>query len=83
MLQAIIYYVTLDTRFSRVFSHHFVLLNHFRHGIKVSIPFYLLSSLKDSIKGIREKTIANPPLHEGLMLLIYKHIKSPFNWEIS
>ena len=38
--------------------------------------FYLLSSITTRINGVREKTLANRPLHEGLMLLIYEHIKA-------
>lgn len=69
------YYITLDSWFTRIFSHHFFLLNHFRYGIKISIPLYLYTSLNSSINGIRENVVTNPPLHDGLMLLIYEYIK--------
>ena len=41
VLRVIIEYISLDSRFDRIIMHHFVLLNHFRHGIKISFPFYL------------------------------------------
>lgn len=51
-----------------VHVYHFPLLNHIRHGERVNFPFYLLSSLHLNIeKG------ASPPLHQGLMLALYKH----------
>lgn len=49
VLRAIIEFITLDTRFDRVKTHHFVLLNHFRHGIKISFHFYLFTSLSKNI----------------------------------
>lgn len=47
--------------------YHFPLLNHIRHNERIDFPFYLLSSLQINIeKGV------GPPLHQGLMLSIYK-----------
>lgn len=51
-----------------VHVYHFPLLNHIRHGERINFRFYLLSSLKRSIeKG------TSPPLHQGLMLTLYKY----------
>jgi hypothetical protein len=43
VLKVIMEYITLDGHFTRVFNHHFVLLNKFGHNNIVSIPQYLLS----------------------------------------
>ena len=55
VLRVIIEYISLDSRFDRIRTHHFVLLNHFRHGVKIYVPFYLFTSMS---KGIvfQEKT---------------------------
>lgn len=37
-------YLTLDGRFSRIYGHHFVIMNHFRYGVKISFSFYLMSA---------------------------------------
>ena len=49
VLSVIIEYISLDTRFNMVRTHHFVLLNHFRHGIKISFPFYLFTFMSKGI----------------------------------
>ena len=59
-----------------MYLYHFVFLNHFRHNVKIYIYIYLYSSLKNSINGVRDHIISNPPLHDGLMLLIYEDIKA-------
>ncbi len=41
VLRIIIEYISLDPRIDRIRMHHFVMLNHFRNGIKISFPFYL------------------------------------------
>lgn len=53
-----------------------MLLNHLRHDMKVSIPFYLHVSINENINGYREKNIANLALHEGLLVLIYEYFKA-------
>lgn len=49
VLWVVIEYISLDNRFDCVRTHHFVLLNHFRHGIKISFPFYLFTSMSKAI----------------------------------
>ena len=72
----IISYRTLDTRHDKIRTHHFVILNHFRDGIKIFIPFYLFFSTNKNIMGFKKKVYANPAFHEGLLLLIYEHFKA-------
>lgn len=70
----IMHYFTLEGRFSIVYSYHFMLLNHLCHKVLVSFPFYLLLSMENSIENHRK----NPKkviLHEGLMNLMFSHIK--------
>lgn len=43
-------YITLDGRFMRAYGHHSVLLNHFHHGEKVSLPYQLACSMDHTIK---------------------------------
>lgn len=76
VLHVIVYYVTLDEIFSWVSTHHFIILNPFMHAIKISISFYLYTSMNDNIHGIRDRVFTNPLMHEGLMLLIYEYFKS-------
>ena len=35
VLRILIEYVTLNPRFDRIRTHHFLFLNHFRHGVKI------------------------------------------------
>ena len=49
MLFVIIEYLTLDGIFTKLYSYHFMLANHFRHGIRINFPFYLRQSLGLSI----------------------------------
>lgn len=76
VLRIIIEYFTLDPKFDRIRSHHFVILNHFRHSVKISFPFFLFTSMSRSIEGFKNKPINNPALHEGLLLLVYEFLKS-------
>lgn len=57
-------------------THYFVLLNHFRHDIKISFPYYLFTSMSKAISRFKKKPSMNPALHEGLLLLIYEHFKA-------
>lgn len=66
-------YFTSDGSFTRVYGHHFVLLNHFCHGIKVSLPFYLMSSLRANFRDHKKNPIKFPILHEELLVLIDSH----------
>ena len=56
--------------------HHFILLNHFRHGIKISFTFYHFTSMSKGIEGFKRKPTANPTLHKGLLLLVYEYLKT-------
>ena len=75
-LRVFIEYISLDTRFDSVKIDHFVLLNHFRHGIKNVFPFYLFTSIRKGIEVFKKKPITNPTLHEGFLLLVYKYPKT-------
>lgn len=50
---------------------HFVILNHFRHDKRVSLPYYLFRSLNN-----HSKNPSNSVLHCRLLLLIYEHCKT-------
>ena len=76
VLRAIIEYITLDPRFDWAHTHHFVLLNHFRHSRKNYFPFYLLMSMTKVVESFKRKPNVNPTLHEGLLLLIYENFKA-------
>lgn len=69
VLKVLMQYLSLDGCFTRMYGHHFVLLNDFRHKSKISFPFYLWSLLDSSIKDHR-KNHKSLILDEGLMLLI-------------
>lgn len=71
VLNTIMEYITVEGRFSRAHTYHFVLLNHFRHDKKVSLPYYLFRSLNK-----HSKNPSSPVLHCGLLLLIYEHCKT-------
>lgn len=74
VMTTIMKYVTLDGRYKRAHSYHFVLLCHFCHKIRVSLPYYILQSVCLSIsKDIKKEK--KPILHEGLILLIIEYIK--------
>lgn len=49
VLFATISYITLDERFTRAYGHHFMVLNHFCHGDKVSFSYYLACSMDHTI----------------------------------
>lgn len=50
VLKVLMQYFSMDGRFTRFFGHDFVMLNHFRHNVKISFSFYLLSSINANIK---------------------------------
>lgn len=64
----------MEGHFTRAHTYHFVLLNHFRHEKRVSLPYYLFRSLSRSLNK-HNKNPSNPVLHYGLILLIYEHYK--------
>ena len=76
VLWDIIEFISLDTRFDRVRTHHFVLLNHFCYGVQVSFSLYLFSSMNKNISGYKKEPSANPALHEGLLLLLFEYFKA-------
>lgn len=76
VLKILIEYITLDPRFDRIRTHHFVLLNHFRHGIKISFPFYLYTSMSKNIEGFKKLPVKNLALHKGLLLMVYEFLKT-------
>jgi hypothetical protein len=69
-------YITLDGHFTRLFGHHFVLLNHCGHHTRVSIPHYFLCFLSTSIDDHRENLDKCLVLHEGFLVLIEENFKS-------
>lgn len=75
MAEFIMRYITLNGRYASIFSYHFTILNYFRHGKIISIPFYLASSLENSLEKHLENP-NNPVLHEGLIVLIMEYTKS-------
>ena len=76
VLCIVIEYITLDPRFDRVQTHHFVLLNHFWHASKISFPYYLLTSMSNAVSSFKKNLTVNPALHEGFLLLIHEHFKA-------
>ena len=76
VLRVIIEYISLDSSFDRIRMHHFILLNNFRHGIKISFPFYLFTFMSKGIEGFKKKPTTNPSLHKGLLLLVYEYLKT-------
>lgn len=76
VLFAIMHYVTLDGRFTKVYGYHFVLLNHFKYDEKFNIPYFLLCSMNATIKAHKENPKGDTDMHQGLMVLIYVHLKA-------
>ena len=76
VLRVVIEYITLDPRFDRACTHHFVILNHFWHNVRISFPYYLLTSMRKAVESFKKKPITNLALHEGLLLLIHEHFKA-------
>lgn len=66
-------YLTLDCHSTRVYGHHFVIMNHFRHGVKMSFLFYLMSILRANFNDHKKNPSKFPILHEGLLVLIDSH----------
>lgn len=76
VVRVVIEYITLDPRFDRARTHHFILLNHFWRSRKISFPFYLLTYLNKVVVSFKKNPSNNLVLHEGLFLLIYDHFKA-------
>lgn len=73
--EELMYFITLEGRFSVVNAYHVILLNHFCHKKRISFPYYLLVSLDSGLKDHKKNT-KNHVLHVGLILLIYEYAKS-------
>ena len=68
-------YLTLEGRFGICYYYHFPLLNHFRNRDFISIPFFLLHSLKDMVVDVREKKSKGlnfTIIHQGLIFRLYQ-----------
>ena len=57
-------------------GHYFMLVNHFRHGIRINLPFYLRQSLGNSILAFQNDLNGDHIFYEGLMVLIMNLPKS-------
>lgn len=68
-------HLTVDGRFTKIYNYHFAILNHFHHGAKISLPFYLASSLNESLTDYAKNPNSYPIAHKGLILLIFEHLK--------
>lgn len=75
MLRVLMEFLIVDGRFTKVYNYHFAILNHFCHGFKISLPFYLASSLNEILADHEKKPKSYPIAHQGLILLIYEHLK--------
>lgn len=76
LLKVIMNYLTLDGHYTRVYGHHFVILNHFCHGVNMSFPFYLMSALRANFSDHCKNSTKFPILHEILLVLIDAHFSS-------
>lgn len=76
LLKVIMNYLTLDGHYTRVYGHHFVILNHFRHGVRMSFPFYLMLALRANFSDHHKNPSKFPILHEGLLVLIDAHFRA-------
>ena len=52
-----------------------MLVNHFRHGVRINFPFYLIQSLDGTIMSLENDPNGDHACHEGLMVLIMKVLK--------
>lgn len=75
VLFVLIKYTTLDGHFSKIYGHHFMLVNHFMHGVRINFPFYLMQSLDGSILSLQNDPNGDHACHEGLMDLIMNVLK--------
>lgn len=72
----VIEYLTLDDRFTKIFGYHFMLVNYFRHRVRLNLPFYLRQSLGTTILAIQNDPEGGHACHEGLMVLVMNLLKS-------
>ena len=76
VLFSLIEYVTLDGCFTKICGHHFMLVNHFRHGLRIDFPFYLCQSLGSTNLTLSNDLEGDHAFHEGLMVLIINLLKA-------
>ena len=76
MVFVIIEYLTLDGQFIKIYGHHFMLVNHFRHGIRINLSFYLRQYLGNSSMAFQNDPDGDHVCHEWLMVLIMNLLKS-------
>lgn len=76
MLFVIMEYLTRDGQFTKLYGYHFMLANHFRHGIRINFPFYFRQSLCFSIQAIQNYLNGEHVCHEELVVLIMNVLKS-------
>lgn len=74
MIKVIMRYITLDDQYASILSYHFMILNHFSHNKRISLPFYLLSSLENNMVN-QTKNSDNRILHQGLIMIIMEYAK--------
>ena len=72
----VIEYLTLDGCFTKIYGHHFMLVNHFRHRVRLNIPFYLRQSLGNTILAIQNDPKGDHSCHEELAVLVMNLLKS-------
>ena len=53
-----------------------MLVNHFRHRVRLNLPFYLRQSLGNTILAIQNDPEGDRVCHEGLMVLVMNLLKS-------
>ena len=66
----VIEYLTLYGLFTKIFGYHFMTINHFRHKVRLNLPFYLRQSLGTIILAIQNDLEGDHACHEGLMVLV-------------
>lgn len=69
-------YLTLDGCFTKIYGHHVMLINHFRHRVRINFPFYLRQSLDTTILALQNDPEGDHACHEGLMVLVMNFLKS-------
>lgn len=68
----VVRYITLEGHFSNFPLHHMVLLNHFRHTLKVNLSYYILHSLETYIVDVQAH-LRGLPLHQGVIFLLKQY----------
>lgn len=72
----VIEYLNLDVCFTKIFGCHFIIVNHFRHRVRLNLPFYLRQSLSTTILAIQNDPKGDHNYHKGLMVLVMNLLKS-------